>query len=354
MARYVPSSVHFVGSVALSGPRELFRVAGKILGPRLKRIPDGEPGARIGWVQFQWPLLRNNGAFVVDRTVDLNQSPVGLGSLCFAPGITPADIQFGELGYSREARSSYTDFIAARNAGELPRTTRFQVSLPTPRAVIHAAFSQKDRDSVLPVYEQAMFKEVGDLCSSIAHEDLCIQWDVCNEMVAWDRGPNWRTGGPLAPFDIARAKQDILDSLSRACRAIPPDVELGIHLCYGDLDAKHFFDPVDAGAMVTLANALLESAGRSVQYIHMPVPISATRDAFFQPFSQLRLSKDSELFLGLVQAVDGPVGAQQRIDMASQFVSEFGIATECGIARVRNRDAVVALLNTHAAVSRAP
>ena len=28
--------------------------------------------------------------------------------------------------------------------------------------------------------------------------------------------------------------------------AVPPEVELGFHLCYGDLDAKHFVQPVDA------------------------------------------------------------------------------------------------------------
>jgi hypothetical protein len=33
---------------------------------------------------------------------------------------------------------------------------------------------------------------------------------------------------------------------ARLGRAVPDDVELGFHLCYGDLDAKHFVQPTDA------------------------------------------------------------------------------------------------------------
>src|SRR5262245_45995572 len=78
---YVPEHVHFVGSIALDGPREVFAAAGRILGRRLKRIPDGEPGARIGWVQFQWPLFRNHGAFVEDHSVDPRTKAVGISWL---------------------------------------------------------------------------------------------------------------------------------------------------------------------------------------------------------------------------------------------------------------------------------
>ena len=38
-----PRGAHLVGSVALASPPQLFRVAGDLLGARLKRVPDGEP-----------------------------------------------------------------------------------------------------------------------------------------------------------------------------------------------------------------------------------------------------------------------------------------------------------------------
>jgi hypothetical protein len=43
-----------------------------------------------------------------------------------------------ELGYAREARASYDDFVAAREAGNVPEQARFQVCLPTPIAVTYS------------------------------------------------------------------------------------------------------------------------------------------------------------------------------------------------------------------------
>jgi hypothetical protein len=53
------------------------------------------------------------------------------------PGTLDADIHFGELGYAREARASYLDFVDARNKGILPKAARF-LSMPTPWAVIRS------------------------------------------------------------------------------------------------------------------------------------------------------------------------------------------------------------------------
>jgi hypothetical protein len=199
---YTPEHVHFVGSIALDGPREVFATAGRILGRRLKRIPDGEPGARIGWVQFQWPLFRNHGAFVEDRSIDPRTKPVGIASLRIADGLSPSDIHFGELGYAREARASYLDFVAAKRAGYLAPSVKFQVALPTPRAIVSAAFGP-DAPIVLPIYEQAMFREVMDICNSIPREELCVQWDVWLEMMMWERGNAWRGGA-----HTCRARED--------------------------------------------------------------------------------------------------------------------------------------------------
>src|SRR3979490_2585219 len=64
MTRYV----HLVGSVALDTAQDVFATAGKLLGPHLKRVPDGEPGGRRLWISWQVPVLRANpGLQVVSR-----------------------------------------------------------------------------------------------------------------------------------------------------------------------------------------------------------------------------------------------------------------------------------------------
>jgi len=67
----------------------------------------------------------------------------------------------------------------------------------------------------------------------------------------------------------------------------------------------------------------------------------------------LQLAPGTELYLGLIHA-DGAENVKQRIAAASKYVSDFGIATECGMARARTPEVVMTLLQAHAANSQEP
>jgi len=346
MAASIPEYVHLVGSVALDSVEEVFHTAGTLLGRRLKRCPDGEPGGRRLWISWQYPLLRANAYLQIDP-VSLGQAGM-FPKLRLAEGVRTDDIHFGELGYAREARASYQDFLAARSRGELAPGTRFQVSLPTPMAVILPFCVTQDIAAIEPAYEKAMLAEVARICAAIPHRDLALQWDVCIEMVIWD--------GQLAaryPKE-GTSPTEILARLKRLGDAVPDDVELGFHLCYGDLDAKHFVDPIDATKMVELANSLAQSVKHPIAWIHMPVPVARSDDAYFRPLSALKLAPSTELYLGIVHAADGVDGLKKRAEAASRHVKNYGIATECGIARHRKPELVRRILELHAAGSKEP
>ena len=83
-----------------------------------------------------------------------------------------------------------------------------------------------------------MLREVKQICDSIPHSDLAIQWDVCIEMIQWDGRSTLVTPFPGMESAFRRAFGELAAS-------VPRDVELGFHLCYGDMDAKHFVDPTD-------------------------------------------------------------------------------------------------------------
>jgi methionine synthase II (cobalamin-independent) len=166
-------------------------------------------------------------------------------------------------------------------------------------------------------------------------------------MVMWDgRWPFIRN-----PFQNLRG--EIEARMKRLAAAVPIDVELGFHLCYGDWEAKHFVEPADTGKLTEFSNLLAASIDRPIAYIHMPVPIDRSDDAYFEPLLKLALSPDTELFLGLVHS-DGVEATRKRIETASKYVSDFGIATECGIARCRTPELVRTLLNIHADASSEP
>ena len=346
MTNAIPQSVHLVGSIGLDTVPEIFRTLGKGLGRRLKRVPDGEVGGRRLWVSWQYPLFRANPFLAA---TDVARPRTGFLELKIADGVDPKDIAFGELGYAREARASYLDFLKAKERRELPPNVRFQVCLPTPLAVVNSFCTTQDAPLIERAYEQAMLAEVAAVCEAIPHQDLCLQWDICIEMVFWD-GQDYQ--GRTRRADITR--ETILERTQRICAAIPADVELGIHLCYGDFEAKHFVEPRDAGKMVEFANALAAAIKHPLAYVHMPVPINRTDDDFFAPLADLRLAQDTEVYLGVVHGADGKDGTNRRIAAAANYLKDFGIACECGIARARRPDLVSAILEVHAQTSREP
>ena len=344
-AMQTPGTVHLVGSIGLDTVEEVFRTVGRMLGPYLRRVPDGEVGGRKLWISWQYPLLRASVYLCPDPSGAVrptNRFPL----LTLAEGVAPEDVRFGELGYAREARASYLDFVAARADGTLPKGIRFQVCLPTPFAVVSSVVVPAALPAVEAAYERAMMAEVAALCRHIPQRDLCIQWDVCNEMVIWDGQPT-----DAVPSGVSR--ESLLARMGRLCAAVPVEVELGVHLCYGDFGARHFVEPKDAVRMVDFANALARSSRHPLAYIHMPVPIERRDDGFHRPLRDLKLKQGTELFLGLVHAKDGVEGAKARIAAARRYVPEFGIATECGMARARSEETVRTLLKIHADVCAA-
>ena len=337
---------HLVGSIGLDTVDEVFRTVGEMLGPYLRRVPDGEVGGRKLWISWQYPLLRASVYLRPDPSGAIrptNRFPL----LTLAEGVAPSESRFGELGYAREARASYLDFVAAREAGTLPKGIRFQVCLPTPFAVVSSVVVPAALPAVEAAYERAMIAEVAALARQIPHRDLCIQWDVCNEMVVWDS-----QASDAVPAGVPR--EELIARMQRLCATVPVDVELGLHLCYGDFGARHFGEPKDAAKMVEFANALTRASQHKLAYIHMPVPIERSDDAFHKPLADLALGNDTELFLGLVHAKDGVAGTKARVAAARRYAPEFGIATECGMARARSEQTVRTLLKIHADICAGP
>jgi hypothetical protein len=137
---------------------------------------------------------------------------------------------------------------------------------------------------------------------------------------------------------------------------VPGDVELGLHLCYGDYQGEHLRQPEDCRACVDILNPAIAAIDRSIEWVHIPVPIERDDDAYFAPLDELRLGDETELYLGLLHLRDGVAGAQRRIATARRHAGAFGVATECGMGRRSperggNEDGARELLRLHAAVA---
>lgn len=334
-----PRGVHLVGSIPLADAEDVFRAATVILGGRLRRIPDGETGERINWIGWQARFIGSNPHFDMMPPNPDDYAP--LPHFKLRSPLSSNEITFERLGYADAAKASYAVFSQLKQAGLIPAGTCFQVSLPTPLAPVFAFITHSDQAAVGPAYEVAMLAELDQIAAAIPHHELAIQWDVAVEFGILE------SATPAAFEDV---KKIVVERLIRLADLVPEDVELGYHLCYGDAGHKHFIEPADASKLVEVANAISAGLRRKINWIHMPVPRNRIDDAYFAPLRRLTLHPETELYLGLVYFTDGVEGTRRRIAAAQKVVTDFGVATECGMGR-RNAETIPELLRIHSEVA---
>ena len=337
---------HLVGSLTYPDAESAMTAAAGQLGALLRRIPDGEPGDRFHWIMFQPDVLAR--AEGIERVGD---EPIMIGHLDGRPlriaeGVDATGIRLPDLGYARAATESYEVFRRLRAEGVIAPGTRFQVALPTPTAVIGAFFSGDDRQAIEPVYRDLVYRELDGVLAAVPHDDLAIQWDCAVEFAVIETHAYPGGSTPWWPGDVW---QGLVDRAADAIDRVPLDVEVGVHLCYGDVGERHFVEPRDAANLTRFANELTDATARPITWIHLPVPIERDDDAYFAPLEQLAIG-DAELYLGLVHREDGVDGARRRIETAARHVEAFGAATECGIGRAP-QDATEDIFRTHVAVA---
>jgi hypothetical protein len=339
--------VHLVGSLSLESSSDVFKAVAVHVGDQIARIPDGETGERATPFPMRKSLtdsVRNNSGIRFVR----NQEILGINFAQFglAPGVRQQEVELGPLGFAAEALRSYGDFRRLRAAGVVPAGVRMQVSLPAPFMIAFVFSAPELINELWPVFERAMLRELRKILDAVPHEDLAIQWDINPEVteVLERRSPI------LA--DIVSRNQ-LVTAIARITEAVPPAIEVGWHLCYGDTgtstedrETHHVVEPRDLAVLVGFANDICAATRRSVDWVHMPVPRERHDDAYFAPLRALRLKPGTQLFLGLVHQFDGVEGAARRIAAARAHYEEFGVGTECGMGRRRPQD-IPKLLDLH-------
>jgi hypothetical protein len=170
---------------------------------------------------------------------------------------------------------------------------------------------------------QHFLGEVRKIADIMPNDRIAIQWDVCQEVLAWE---GYYDEGPV---DF---RTETLEVLSQVGDGVPSGIDLGYHRCYGSPADEHILQPRDAGIMVEMINAIGQQVQRPIQFFHIPVPKPRTDDAFFAPMKNLELGATTQLYLGLIHH-DDPAGDAARLAAARRYVRVDGVASECGLAR---------------------
>ena len=324
-----PVIVHFVGSIPLPDSESVFRTLFAATGPYVRRLPDGETGIRKAWIRFLQDVLADNPA--IERATDLppfkfvqwdGELIREITRLRVKPDATPDAATF-RTGYADMAVASWAIFERLQREGAIPPTVKFQVSLPTPIAPVYNNMVPVDRPKLIPSLTRHLLGEVRAIAAAIPNDRLALQWDVCQEALAWE---GYYEPGPI---DF---RAETLAVLEEVGDAVPPVVELGYHLCYGSRADEHLVQPKHAGLMVEMVDAVSAVVARPIQFFHLPVPKDRTDDAYFAPLSGFKMHPETQLYLGLVHH-DDPDGDAARLRVARRYARIDGIATECGMAR---------------------
>jgi hypothetical protein len=299
-------------------------------------MPDGETGVRTNWIGWQLAVMAANPSL---EAVPVDPAKYGTRALfTLRDGVTAGDVHFDNLGYADAATASYATFSDMKQRGAIPSAVRFMVSLPTPLAPVAGFIALDAQTAVEPAYEARMLEELDQICASIPHDQLAVQWDVAVEFGMLE---------DVWPVYFANVREEIIKRLVRLGKHVPSDVEMGYHLCYGDAGHQHFKQPEDTAKLADIANSVSQRVERSINWFHLPVPIGRDDDAYYAPLSELHLHPETELYLGLVHIADGLEGSRRRAEVAARHVSHFGVATECGFGR-RPPETVPELMKIHA------
>jgi len=170
----------------------VFRTLAAATGPHLKRLPDGETGIRKTWIRFLQQVLADNPAIEVASDVPPFKFTQWDGKLLreiprlrVKPGarLDPTTVK---TGYADMAIESWRLFDSLQQEGVIPAGVKFQISLPTPIAPTYNNMVPTDRPVLIPVLTTHMLGEVTAIAQALPNDRIALQWDVCQEVIAWE------------------------------------------------------------------------------------------------------------------------------------------------------------------------
>lgn len=327
-----------VGSIPLDTVEDVFGQFGRTLGGYLMSLPDGEVGLRRHWIsRVHYQVLAIHPDIEILRRPRPDDGVEQLfphdASDSWQFRLRPSATQprFGEpgwrLGFARDAVGSYFMFKTLRQQGVLPPHLRFQVALPTVNSMLPPRIFPEPGDvaKLTPGLTEILQSEVATIVSNIPNDDLAIQFDCVTEI------QDAYGGIPELPPDGAIERN--LGQIRSILHAIPARVAVGFHFCFGTLGGWPRFRPNDLGPAVMLANAFVETSGRQVEWLHVPV-LDDADDAFLAPLTALK-PRGARVYLGVVHHMDGFAA---RVAAARRFLPQFGIAGYCGFGRMPSSD----------------
>ena len=337
-------SVHLVGTIPAGSASDAYRFVTDILGNTIgPSMPDGETGDRADWVNRLVEHLR--------RHPDLELSREGSWS---GYRDTPAfrvkrgrHLRWVDLDYYDAFQRSWKDYEnMVAGSGR-----RFQVGIPGHFDVAAIAFGFNPVTAIrnLAPFRDATIREMAAIWGR-GRNTVLFQIEIPIELILLGKLPP-----PARPAAAKRFAREVL----RLVEAAPRSSMFGIHLCVGDLNNESLGNPVDAGPLVTMANAIMAEwpKGRTLDYLHAPFahgerPPTMDPD-YYKPLARLWIPDKVRFIAGIIHEAST---IKKLVLVRDQIEHTMGrrvdVAASCGLGR-RTREAAKLNLEIAKAVALA-
>ena len=229
-------------------------------------------------------------------------------------------LTLGPYGIAENAIASYRQFKQMKESAVVPRRARFQATLPGP---LDCAFVvELPKGELFPLAEEATAREISAITAAIPADDLTIQVDLAFEVELEEYRRRPKDFDMPVYEGVDWTLEDQATLIANVCNRIPPNIELGFHLCsIWHIDQSK---GQDNNVHVDWCDALSRKIDRPIGYIHMPT-IPEHQAADFAPLRRLKLHPETQLFLGVIHMDDGLEGARRRIAAAASAITDFGV-----------------------------
>lgn len=337
--------VLLLGSLPATDADDAMGLAARMLGSRLRAMPDGETGpTRQDWLaglcdeQHTHPDLEVVRPGAWSGYDDVPRLRVRPGHRLYGTNL--------DFGHAKAARDSLPALQRVRD--ELGRPDLpLQASVPGDFDTAFFTLGPVDGLRHLRPFTEMTLREVREVKDTVG-DDTVFQIEVPLELVLMIKAP-----ARVRPLLAARLAEGVL----RIARNSPAGTRFGVHLCVGDLNNRPLAEMDDVSPLVLLANAVARRwpQGRPLLYVHAPFAAAdqpaPVRPDYYAPLRDLDLPAGVDLVAGFVHERQDLTDQRRIRDQVDELVGrQVDVAAACGLGR-RSREAAERNLEQTAALA---
>ncbi|MEM8529392.1 MAG: hypothetical protein AAGF95_01030 [Chloroflexota bacterium] len=328
-----------IGSLPFANEEDAMTRAVDMLGPHLFCIPDGEigekteaypNGKRAAWVMTAINICSEDAEsweVVKEGLRDENGFPVSYDDVQKLRSKRPVSEMHNHLdfGYHTYFNTSYPIFKRLRAESGLT-DLKFQVGIPTGLGITFSMMAPMDALRYAEAFSRRLAFEVNEIIK-VAGDDVVIQIEVPGELAFAYKLPKML---------VRIATHSIYSLVTK----LHPSADIGIHICFGDLNNEALVQAKTLAKMVHFSNSLVAHWPDShrLAYIHYPLAEAAEppslNPAFYAPLAQINLPPHVRFVAGFVHEQCSVGEHQQLLRVIEGFRGHpVDVACSCGLGR---------------------